>query len=309
MMRRHWMGAVALAATLAMAAAACGATTPTGGGTPSGGGSSPTSPAGAFGVVRDPAIAAEVPAAIRSKGSVTVASDATYPPVEFVTPGTTTVVGMDPDLGHAIGAVLGIQFNFVNVTFDKILLGLKGGQYDIGMSAFTDTKARENTVDFVDYFQAGTSFVVPAGSSLNLTSLSQICGLTVSVEGGTTEQSDATTQSKACTKDGKKAVNVLVFPTQTGANLALSTGRAQVMMADTPVAAYQVKLSNGKFKLEGAYGVAPYGIAVPKGSGMAQPILDALKKLIAEGIYTKILAKWGTSSGAITTPAINGAIG
>jgi polar amino acid transport system substrate-binding protein len=80
-------------------------------------------------------------------------------------------------------------------------------------------------------------------------------------------------------------------------------------MADSPVAAYIVKKSNGQFKLTGKpYSTAPYGIAIPKDSGLAKPILAALKKLMASGTYTAILKKWGVQSGAITNPAINGAI-
>ncbi len=297
--------------TVALLASACGSSSSSS--APAASSSAPASSssaaaAGPFGAAKDAAIAAEVPQSIASAGSVNVASDATYPPMESVAPGTTTIVGMDPDLGSAIGAVLGIKFNFQNVTFDKILLGLKAGQYDLGMSSFTDSKAREATVDFVDYFKAGTSFVVRSDSGLNLTSLDQICGMTVAVESGTTEQSDASGQSKKCTAAGKKAVTVLAYPTQTQANLALSAGRAQVMMADTPVAAYQVKLSNGKFKLQGAYGVAPYGIAIPKNSGMAKPIMDAINKLIATGVYQKILAKGGLQEGAVTTATINQAV-
>ena len=67
-------------------------------------------------------------------------------------------------------------------------------------------------------------------------------------------------------------MTVLVFPDQNGANLALSSGRAELGMADSPVAAYAVKQSNGNFKLIGqTYGNAPYGIAMPKGNGMAKP--------------------------------------
>ena len=302
-----WRVRLAPAALIAVAllASACGSSSST---TAPSASSSSAAAAGPFGATKDAALAAEVPKSIGSAGSVTVASDATYPPMESIAPGTTTIIGMDPDLGHAIGAVLGINFNFQNVTFNKILLGLKSGQYDLGMSSFTDEKSREQTVDFVDYFKAGTSFVVSSGSPLNLTSLDQICGMTVAVESGTTEQSDASGQSKKCTAAGKNAVTVLAYPTQTQANLALTAGRAQVMMADTPVAAYQVKLSNGKFKLEGAYGVAPYGIAIPKNSGMAKPIMDAVNKLIAAGVYQKIMAKWGLQSGAITTATINQAV-
>ena len=81
-------------------------------------------------------------------------------------------------------------------------------------------------------------------------------------------------------------------------------------MADSPVADYQVKKSEGGFKLIGKeYEVAPYGIAIPKKSGMTTPVLEAVKALIANGTYTKILDKWGLQSGAIKTPSVNGAIG
>ena len=99
-----------------------------------------------------------------------------------------------------------------------------------------------------------------------------------------------------------------MFPDQNGANLALSSGRADVGMADSPVAAYQVKQSDGAFKLSGdSYGTAPYGIAIPKDSDMTEPVLAAVKAIMADGTYKKILDKWGVSAGAITDPAINAA--
>jgi polar amino acid transport system substrate-binding protein len=254
------------------------------------------------------AIAAQVPAAIKSKGTLTVAADATYAPNEFIASDGHTVIGMDADLMQALGTVMGVKVNMVNATFDSIIPGLAAGKYDIGASSFTDTKEREKTVEFVDYFSAGISFYAKASSSPAVKTIEDICGKTVSVEKGTTEEEEAKAQSGKCTKAGKKAVTVLVFPTQNGANLAISSGRAELGMADSPVAAYQVKQSEGAFKLIGeTYGAAPYGIAIPKGTGMAQPILAALKVLIADGTYTKILDKWGVQAGAITTPAIDGA--
>jgi len=102
---------------------------------------------------------------------------------------------------------------------------------------------------------------------------------------------------------------VLSFPGQNPVNLAIASGRAELGMVDSPVAAYQIKKTNGEFKLVGeSYGFAPYGIAIPKSSGMTTPILAALKALMANGTYGQILTKWGIQSGAISTPKINGAI-
>jgi polar amino acid transport system substrate-binding protein len=257
----------------------------------------------------DASIAAQVPAAIKSKGTLTVAADATYAPNEFIAPDGHTVIGMDADLLKALGEVMGLKVKLVNATFETIIPGLASGKYDIGASSFTDTKEREKTVDFVDYFNAGISFYAKASSNTTVKTVADLCGISVSVEKGTTEQEEAEKQTKTCTKEGKKPVTVLSFPDQNGANLAISSGRAELGMADSPVAAYQVKQSGGAFKSVGEpYGIAPYGLAIPKGNGMTKPVSEALKVLIENGKYKSILEKWGVQAGAITEPKINGAI-
>jgi polar amino acid transport system substrate-binding protein len=250
-----------------------------------------------------------VPAALKSKGTMTVAADASYAPDEFIGPDGHTVVGMDADLTKALGAVMGLKVNVVNATFDSIIPGLAAGKYDLGASSFTDTKEREKTVDFVDYFVAGESFYTKASGGTTINTIDDICGKTVSVEKGTTELTDAQTQSGKCKQAGKPAVTVLPFPDQNGANLAVSSGRAQLGFADSPVAAYQVKQSNGQFKLVGSsYANAPYGLAVPK-NGLDKAVLAALKDVMKSGQYMQILTKWGIQAGAIPSAQvkINGA--
>jgi polar amino acid transport system substrate-binding protein len=137
-----------------------------------------------------------------------------------------------------------------------------------------------------------------------------LCGKSVALEKGTTEEEEATKQNSVCKHEGKKGVNVLVFPGQNPVNLAVASGRAEVGMADSPVVDYQINQGHGQFKLLcKCYGFAPYGIAIPKHSGMTKPILAALKLLMANGTYTRILSKWGIQSGAISEPLINGARG
>jgi len=258
----------------------------------------------------DPAVEKLVPAAIRSKGTITVAADASYAPNEFIAPDGHTVIGMDPDLVKALAAVMGLKVNVVNATFATIIPGLAAGKYDMGASSFTDTKAREKTVNFVDYFTAGESFYAKANSGVSIASIADICGKTVAVEKGTTEEADAGTQGKKCKAAGKPGVTVLSFNDQNGANLAVSSGRAQLGFADSPVAAYQVKQSSGTFKLVGApYASAPYGLALPKSPNLAPAVLAALKDLQKNGTYMRILTKWGIQAGAIPASQmkINGA--
>jgi polar amino acid transport system substrate-binding protein len=280
----------------ALFAAGCGGTSTSTGTTPA------ASPSGAVS-----SIAAQVPAAVKAKGPLTVAADATYAPNEFIAPDGHTVVGMDADLAKAIGQVLGLKINMVNATFDTIIPGLTSGKYDLGMSSFTDTLERQKTVDFVTYFVAGTSFYVKTSGGPDIKSLAGLCGYKVAVEKGTTQAADVQAQAPKCNSAGKP-VTPEIFNDQNAVNLALSSGRADVAMADSPVAAYQVKQSNGTFKLSGKeYGTAPYGIAIPKNNGMAKPILAAVEHLMANGTYMKILDTWGIQSGAISNPKINGA--
>ena len=257
----------------------------------------------------NPAIAAQVPAAIKSKGTLNVASEAQYAPNEFLAPDGHTVIGMDADLVKALADVMGLKVNVINSNFETIIPGLAAGRYDLGASSFTDTKERQKTVDFVTYFSAGISFYAKSSANPGVTKLADLCGKTVAVQKGTVEEEGAAEQSKKCKKEGKKAVTSLSFPGQNPVNLAVASGRAELGMADSPVVAYQIKQSNGGFKLIGeSYNFKPYGLAIPKRNGMAAPILAALKLLMSNGTYGQILTKWGIQSGAISTPKINGAI-
>ncbi len=256
----------------------------------------------------DPTVVKLLPSALKSKTTLTVAADASYAPDEFIAPDGHTVIGLDADLSKALSAVMGKQVKIINVPFASILAGLTAGKYDFSASSFTDTKAREKSVDFVTYGLVGESFFTKTQGGVSISTINDICGHTVSVEQGTTEKDDANTQSATCKKEGKPGVSVQVYPDQNGANLAVESGRAQLGFADTPVADYQVKKSNGQFKLVGReYAAAPYGIAIPKQPGLAPAMLAALQVLMKNGTYSAILAKWGTQSIAITNPKINGA--
>lgn len=252
--------------------------------------------------------ASMVPANIKSLGTITIASDASYAPNEFIGTDGTTIEGMDIDLGNALMKELGLKANFVNAPFDTIIPALQAGKYQLGISSFTDNKAREKVVDFVTYFTAGTTWAVPTGNPKNV-NIDNACGLKVAVQTGTVEVDDINARSAACVKAGKPAITVDQYQLQSDATTAAADGKDDAMLADSPVTGYAVSQSGGKLQLLGqSYGNAPYGIAVPKGDGtFKDAILAAVKKLMANGTYKTILTKWGVQSGAISNPVINGA--
>jgi polar amino acid transport system substrate-binding protein len=253
------------------------------------------------------AIAAQVPTAIKSKGTLNVATEAQYAPNEFVANDGHTIIGMDPDLVKALAAVMGLKANVINSTFEAIIPGLASGRYDMGASSFTDTKERQKTVDFVTYLSVGQAFLTKANGGPKINTLAELCGHTVSVEKGTVELEEAEKQNKKCKSEGKSAAKLLVFPGQNDANLALSSGRSEIDYADSPIIAYQVRQLGVSVRSSPTFGAAPYGLALPKGNGMAKPVLEALKLLMANGTYNAILKKWELTSAAISNPVIDGA--
>ena len=256
------------------------------------------------GLKEDAAAAALVPKAWRAKAAIQVATNASYPPDEFIASDNTTIVGWDPDLGHAVAKVLGLNFHFVNTEFDEIIPGLAAHRYDLGMSSAGVEPYREKIIDFVTDFQAGLAFMIPAGSSVHPTSIAALCGVTLAVEKGTVEAVDAQQQATACSKSGK-TLSIQVYPDQNAVNLALSSNRAQVAFADSPVVDYEVKLSAGKFAQSGGvFEAGPEGIEISKGNGGMNKALEAaMNKLIVSGTYQKILSNWGVASGVLPSPS------
>ncbi len=305
-----------LAALCAVLVAACGGA---GGSSSSGTSSSSASSSGAGSAssagaaatsVADPAVEKLVPAAIRSKGTLTVAADASYAPDEFLGPDGHTVLGMDPELIDALAPVMGLKARIVNATFNTILPAVAAGRYDLGASSIADTKAREKLVDFVDYFVGGESFYTRASGGSSIHGIADVCGMSVAVEAGTTEQADASAQSRRCVGAGKAAVRLLPFSNQTAANQAVAAGRASLGFVDSPVAEYQVKQSSGQLRLVGASYANSYdGLASSKRNGLDKAILAALKDVTGSGQYLQILTRWGIQADAIPASrlAINGA--
>jgi polar amino acid transport system substrate-binding protein len=267
--------------------------------TPSSGSTSSSS------VSKDSAAAALLPDAIAKAGVITVGVDATYPPNESKdTNGN--AVGWDIDLFNAVAQKLGVKATYVIAGFDTIIPNITGGKYDVGVSSFTDTVDREKQVDFVNYYSAGILWASPKGKTVDP---DNACGLKVAVETGTTEETDEIpAKSKACTGAGKPAIQILKFDGQDLATNAVVTGQADAMSADSPITEYAVAKSNGKLQVAGkTFEVAPYGIAVDKGSKLTEAVQKAMQSLVDDGTYKKILDKWGVADGALSQITINAA--
>lgn len=249
--------------------------------------------------------AALVPDQVKAKGKLTVPTAATYPPNEFVAPGSETIIGMDPDLAVAIGQRLGLQVEMIAAGFDSIIPSVADGDYTMSLSSITITPERSRQVDLVSYFEAGTGFFTTEAEPNELGGLADLCGFSVAVADGSVQQADAERQSRKCVAEGKPAIEVTTAVNQADATELVESGKDDFSMADSPVAAYIVKKSEGRLlKVGEDYGVAPYGVAVNRKSGLAEAVAAAVISLIEDGSYKEILARWGLEGGAVSRATI-----
>jgi polar amino acid transport system substrate-binding protein len=295
----HSVRFAAAAGVVALAATACGSSS---GGSLSSGGSS-----SAVGSQKpNNTLAAMVPSDIKSDGVITVGTDATYAPSEFLATNGKTIIGFDVDLFNAVAQRLGLRAKYVPAPFGSIITGVGSGKYEIGVSSFTITADREKQADMVSYYSAGTGWATTSGNPKHI-SQDNACGHPIAVQKDTVQVDDLTARSKKCTSAGKKGIKIDQYVGQDQATASVVSGKDDAELADSPVVAYAVKQTSGKLQLLGGiYDSAPYGYVVKKGeTQFAQALQKAVQSLIDDGTYKKILDKWGVGQGAISNAQVN----
>jgi ABC-type amino acid transport substrate-binding protein len=253
-----------------------------------------------------PPIAATVPADVRATGRLVIGVNVPYAPNEFKN-SAGEIVGFDVDVMNAVARTLGLTPDYRETAFEGIMPSVHGGDFNVGMSSFTDNKARESTVDFVTYFQAGTLWAQQAGSSVDP---SAACGLRIGVTYASIQETDEVpAKSDQCVAAGVAPIEKVVYTRQDDLTAALIAGKVDAMAADSPVTGFAVKLSGGKLEPAGEiFDTAPYGWPVAKGSALAGSLRQALEHLMSTGEYRTIATRWGVEKGIIDKPVINGAI-
>jgi polar amino acid transport system substrate-binding protein len=296
--KRSWR-LLALGLAVVFVVAACG------GNSDSGSGSNSTATTKASGV--DQALAAKVPAAIKSDGKIVIGTDSSYAPNEFLDTDGKTVIGFDVDLFNAVAAKLGLQTQWVSAPFDAIIPGVESGKYEAGISSFTINDERKQQVNMISYFSAGTQWGTKQGNPSGIQP-DNACGKKVAVQTSTVQDTeDLPKRVSACKSAGKPTITIDRYQRQDQATASVVSGKDDAMLADSPVVAYAVKQTNGQLELLGdIYDSAPYGYVVKKDqTDFAQALQGAVAALVADGTYKQILTKWGVDAGAITNPAVN----
>lgn len=219
-------------------------------------------------------------------GQLTVCTSVPYPPFEFRSDGE--MQGFDIDLAKEIAAKLNVKANIVNADFGDLENGklLNEGKCDVAIAGMTINGERARVLDFSSpYFDAAQAMVVKTDSGLS--SLDDLSGLKIGVQGGTTGEIYVT-------DNAPKDAEIVAYDTASDVDAALADGDVQAGIYDNTVVG-DVISRNPDFEVATQFATGEqYGIAVTKNGSV--DLLRFINNLLADmkkdGGYDKIYKKW-----------------
>ena len=219
--------------------------------------------------------------------TVTIATDATWPPMEMVDKDK-NIVGFDMDFMNAVAKEGGFKVIYKNTAWDGIFGGLEAKHYDAIISSVTITDERKKLYDFSDpYINVGQILVVPK-TLKNVKTLADLKGKQVGAQIGTTGAFDF---KKVAGVELKNYDEIgLAFED-------MAAGRISGVVADEPTAAnfaLQREEYKVKFQIVGEpFTEESYGVVVRKGDkGLLDLINKGIKAVKAKGIDQQLKKKW-----------------
>jgi polar amino acid transport system substrate-binding protein len=219
------------------------------------------------------------------ENALVVATDATFPPFEYIDEATKDIVGFDMDLMDAIAERAGLEINYQNVSWDPLLAGMADCQYDMAISAMTITADRAEAFSFSDpYINAGQIVVVGINND-TIGGPDDLVGTTIGAQLGTTGAMEAEAIAESSVK---------VYDTYELAFLDLANGQIDAVIADYPTAVAFVNQNAARLQVVGeVFTDESYGIAFCKGNdALIDQVNAALAELQAEGFIDQLVITW-----------------
>ncbi|MEU3861632.1 ABC transporter substrate-binding protein [Streptomyces sp. NPDC028722] len=263
------------------------------------------------------AIRAELPASVRRSGKLVIGIGglpAGSAPLDFTGTDQKTLTGSEPDFGRLVAAVLGLEPEIRNFTWENLFVGVDSGKVDVAFSNVTDTEERKKKYEFASYRKDNLAFEVLKKSTWNFDGdYENLAGRTVSVGAGTNQEKILLEWKTRLAKEGKK-LTVKYFPDQNAINLALSSGKIDAFLGPNPSVAYRARQTAntpsptrnaGTFSGAGETLQGLIAATAKKDSGLAKPLADAVNHLIEHGQYAKWLAAYNLSNEAVAKSEVN----
>lgn len=276
-------------------------------------GCSSGSPSSAEGTEQQPVevnseLRALLPAELLAESTrITVGTESGYPPFEY-TNEAGRIVGFEIDLFDAASSRLGLKYSVHDMPFKTLLGELYASNVDVIVAAMSDTAERQMDYDFVDYYNDSDAIMVPAGNPAGIKTLKDLCGRTVAVLTGSTQnEALAALNSAECQA---KPAKVVEFETDADALAQVQAGKADAELTQWSTGAYNAKQIDSGDIFEVAnteiINPSPLGFVFLKGDvELVRAYQAALQSIIDDGTYAEILEKHDLSAGALEKATVN----
>jgi len=224
---------------------------------------------------------------------IVVATDATWPPMEFVDENK-EIVGFDIDLINAIGAKLGKKIEIVDTAFDSLIPSLLTNKIDIIAAGMSATAERAKKVTFSETYYSTPDAIVVKNENTNIKATKDLEGKTGTVQTGTIQDSFLTSV--------KGVKEIKRFSKTDDALLEVLLGRADFAVVDSTVTEDNLKNNKnfvGKLKVAFLEQISKTGMALAmnkEDTKLHEAVTKAFAELKKEGLFEKLGKKWELAS-------------
>ena len=220
------------------------------------------------------------------EGVLTMATNAAFPPYEYIEGGE--IVGIDAEIAAAIAEKLGLEVQIEDMEFDAIIEAVKSGKADIGLAGMTVTPDRAEEVNFTASYATGVQVVIVTEDSA-ITSVDDLFAEGASNVIGVQRN---TTGDLYTTWDLEDAGLATIDRYSKGAEAvqALKTGKVDCVVIDNEPAKAFVAEVEGLKILDTEYILEEYAGAMNKDNAeLFEAVNVALEELIADGTVQAII--------------------
>ncbi|MFE2956713.1 ABC transporter substrate-binding protein [Nocardia tengchongensis] len=256
------------------------------------------------------AIAAQVPQAIRDRGTLVVTGTVgATPPLGFYATDDRTVIGSEVDVAVLIADILGLKVDRRNGDFAQNFVKIDSGEADLFISNATVTEERKEKYDFATYRLDTIALEVPKDANWTYRDRKSLAGKKIGVTSGTNQEQLLVGWNDQNVAEGLPKLELAYYQQTSDYYLALSSGRLDGYVGPNPSAQYHAATTGNKvlttWSGAGDALQAEIGVLTRKDNGLVGPVRQAIQYAIGHGTYKQVLDRWGLGGEAVTQSRIN----
>lgn len=240
------------------------------------------------------------------RGKLIVATDAAWPPFEYME--GENVVGVDLDIAKDIADGLGVELEIINVSFDSLSMYLENGEADLALAAITVTEDRADAMEFSEPYCESSQYIVVKDDNDDVKSIDDLAGYTVGVHLGTTGDFLISDEVNMGVLAGSGA-SVQQYKDLTIAAMGLNAGDVQAVVCDKQLAENLCTVNDGLKCFEAVYADGSstqeeYAAAAAKGeTDLIAKVNEIIVPLKEDGTIDQYIVEESAKSSALNEEA------